>query len=90
MYYSIFHAVSALLIKDGHKVGTHKGVVLLFGQHYIKTKIFTIEEGRLYSQLQTMREKADYVCTFQATKEEILPMLEPAKNMLAKIATLLA
>lgn len=38
LYYSIFHAVSALLIKDGHKVGTHKGVVLLFGQHYTKLK----------------------------------------------------
>lgn len=35
LYYAVFHAVSALLIKNGHKVGTHKGVVLLFGQHYI-------------------------------------------------------
>lgn len=41
LYYSIFHAVSALLIKDGHKVGTHKGVVLLFGQHYIRTGVFS-------------------------------------------------
>ena len=34
LYYAVFHAVTALLINDGHKVGTHKGVVLLFGQHY--------------------------------------------------------
>lgn len=88
LYYAIFHAVSALLIKDGHKVGTHKGVVLLFGQHYIKTQIFTVEEGRLYSQLQTMREKADYVCTFQTTKDEIFPMLAPAKKMIDKIGCL--
>ena len=85
LYYALFHAVTALLIKDGHKVGTHKGVVLLFGQHYIKTKLFSIEEGRLYSQLQTMREKADYVCTFQTTEKEIVPMLEPAKELIAKI-----
>lgn len=50
LYYAVFHAVSALLIKNGHKVGTHKGVVLLFGQHYIKTGIFSPVEGRLYSQ----------------------------------------
>lgn len=85
LYYAVFHAVSALLIKNGHKVGTHKGGVLLFGQHYIKTGIFSINEGRLYSQLQTMREKADYVCTFQTSQEEIVPMLEPARKMIEKI-----
>ena len=40
LYYSIFHAVSALLIKDGHKVSTHKGTLVMFGQHYVKTGIF--------------------------------------------------
>ena len=89
LYYAVFHAVSALLIKNGHKVGTHKGVVLLFGQHYIKTGIFSPVEGRLYSQLQTMREKADYVCTFQTTQEEITPMLEPTRKMIEKIGSII-
>ena len=31
LYYAIFHAVSALLIHDGHSVNTHKGVVVMFG-----------------------------------------------------------
>jgi CBS domain containing-hemolysin-like protein len=39
--------------------------------------------------LQTMREKADYVCTFQTTREEIFPMLVPARNMIEKIGTIL-
>ena len=90
LYYAVFHAVTALLISDGHKVGTHKGVVLLFGQHYIKTGVFSITEGRLYSQLQTMREKADYVCTFQTSQEEIVPMLVPAKEMIKKIGNILS
>lgn len=89
LYYAVFHSVSALLIKNGHKVGTHKGVVLLFGQHYIKTGIFSPVEGRLYSQLQTMREKADYVCTFQTSQEEITPMLEPARKMIEKIGSII-
>ena len=57
LYYSVFHAVSALLINDGHKVGTHKGAILMFGQHYVKEGKFPIEDAKLYSQLQTMREK---------------------------------
>ena len=32
LYYSVFHAVSALLIKDGHRVNTHKGTLVMFGQ----------------------------------------------------------
>ena len=40
LYYSLFHAVSALLINEGLPVNSHKGAVLLFGQHFIKTHIF--------------------------------------------------
>ena len=47
LYYSIFHAVSALLIKDGYKASTHKGTMSLFGQYYVKTGKFTADEARL-------------------------------------------
>ena len=85
LYYALFHAVSALLIHDKHEVNTHRGVVAMFGRYYVKTGLFTLDDGRLYSQLQTMREKADYVCTFQTSQEEIVPMLEPARKMIEKI-----
>ena len=42
-----------------------------------------------YSQLQTMCEKADYVCTFPTSQEEIVPMLVPAKEMIKKIGNIL-
>lgn len=57
LYYSVFHAVMAMLINDGHKAGTHKGAILVFGQHYVKEGIFPLEYAKLYSQLQTMRER---------------------------------
>ena len=85
LYYAIFHAVSALLIHDGHSVNTHKGVVVVFGQHYVRTGVFDIEDGRLYSQLQTIREKGDYNCVYQTSEEEVLPMIVPAQNLIEKI-----
>lgn len=85
LYYSAFHAVSALLIRDQHKVGTHKGAVLLFGLHYVKTGIFTADDGRFYSQLQSLREKADYNCIWEATDKDILPMMSKAKLFLERI-----
>ena len=86
LYYAVFHAVSALLINDGHSVNTHKGAVVLFGQHYIKTKIFDMTDGKLYSQLQTMREKGDYNCAYQTSEEEVLPLIEPTYLLIDKIA----
>ena len=32
LYYAVFHAVSALLVKDGYNVSTHKGTLVMFGQ----------------------------------------------------------
>lgn len=85
LYYAIFHAVSALLINDGHSVNTHKGVVVLFGQHYVRTGVFDMGDGKLYSQLQTMREKGDYNCAYQTSEDEVLPLIEPANALVNKI-----
>lgn len=30
LYYAVFHAVSALLIRDSHQVNTHKGAISAF------------------------------------------------------------
>lgn len=85
MYYAMFHAVSSVLIKDGHKVGTHKGAMLMFGQYYVKTGIFSIEDAKLYSKLQTMREESDYNCVYVTTEDEMQPLFEPLKKFIGKI-----
>lgn len=86
LYYALFHAVSALLIHDGHNVGTHKGVVVAFGQHYIRTGVFPLSDGKLYSQLQTIREKSDYNCTYDMQEKDLLPLITPSKLLIEKIA----
>ncbi len=85
LYYSLFHAVSALLINDGYSVGSHRGAVGAFGQHYVTTGIFTIDEGKHYSRLQGLREKADYNCTYNATEKDIAPKIEPTRLLIEKI-----
>lgn len=89
LYYAVFHAVSALLIQDGHKVSTHKGAVVSFGQYYVKTGIMSIDDARLYSQLQTMREKSDYNCVYEISEEEIVPKIDQAKSLVSKIEELI-
>ena len=85
LYYSVFHAVTALLIHDSHPVNTHKGALALFGNYYIRTGLFPSKAGRLYSNLQTLRNNSDYNCSYSASQQEIEPMIEPAKELIESI-----
>ena len=89
MYYAAFHAVSALLISNGHIVGTHQGAVIMLHQHYIKTGILEKKYGTLYSRLQTMREQSDYNCTYNATEEEITPLISLTGEFIEKILAII-
>ena len=59
----------------------------MFGNYYIRTGIFASEDGRLYSDLQTMRNNSDYNCSYDATQQEIEPMIEPAKRLIDKVSS---
>lgn len=82
LYYAVFHAVNALLIHDGLSVNTHHGSHALFNLHYIKTGLLPIEYGRLYNQLQTMREESDYNCVYEVQPEELNKRIEPARKLI--------
>ena len=88
LYYAVFHAISALLIHDSHTVKSHKGAFVAFYQYYINTGILPREMGRLFSQLETMRENSDYNCVYVVTKEEFQDQIVPAKEMIDTIAKL--
>lgn len=89
MYYAIFHAVSSLLIHDGHEVSTHKGTMTMFGLHYVKTGKFTSDEAWLYTELQSLREKSDYNCVYVTTEKEMQPLFEPLRQFIGKIGSLI-
>lgn len=69
LYYSIFHVVTALLLKDGIKTKSHKGTSSQFGKYYVLSGKFGRDDGILYSRLQSMREKADYQNVFSLDDE---------------------
>ena len=89
LYYAAFHAVSALLINDGHPVGTHQGAVVMLHQHYVKTGILSKDDGAFYSQLQTLREKADYNCTYYATEEDTAPRIAKTAEFIDRVVGLI-
>lgn len=85
LYYAIFHAVNAMLMIDGIKTGTHKGTSMQFGKYYVLTGVFSRKDGILYSQLQTMREKADYQNVFSLEEEYGKMMIASAEELRQRI-----
>ena len=85
MYFAAFHAVSALMIHNAIRIHTHRGALIAFNKDFVRTGVFSVEEGHLFSQLEGMRERGDYNCFIDATEEEVVPLVEPLKTLIAKI-----
>lgn len=85
LYYALFHAISGLLIKNEIPVKSHKGAIMMFNFHFVKTGIIPLEMGRMASYLQSKREEADYNCHMSVDIEDIEPYFEICENLLHKI-----
>lgn len=89
IYYSVFHAVSALFINDGLQSKRHKGSHAMFSQHYVKTGKLPMEYGRFYNNLQTLREKSDYNCFFEVEEQDVNDGMEKAQKFIKAIEDLI-
>ena len=81
-YYSIFHAIKAILELEQTDFKKHSSVVAYFNKEYISKNIFSRELGKKVSEARFFREKSDYVDFYIVTKEECYRQLETAKMML--------
>ncbi len=88
MYYALYYAASALLIKDEHTVRTHNGVMILLNQHYVRTGLLTKEDGWLFGRIFAFRQGSDYDDFIDATEVDVMMYLPKAKLLLEKLATL--
>ena len=86
VYYSVFHAVSALLIHDGLRIKSHKGAYTMFCLHYVNNGTLPQKYGKWYRDLELMREESDYNCFYKVTVEDVQNWLSPAQEMIDTIA----
>lgn len=59
-YYAVFHAAQALLLTEGGRAESHKGVATLFGLLFVKTGKFNRNMGKYLASLKDDRESGDY------------------------------
>ena len=89
LYYSVFYAVSALFVKDGCPIKSHRGAKAVLGQRYVVTGKINQEVSRIFSQLESLRDKADYNILFEATKDEIMEYRPKVDEFISVIKSLM-
>ena len=89
LYYAAFYAVSALLIKDGHRASKHSGIKALFNQHYVKPRTITKKKGRLYNRLFDLRQEGDYIDFVFLEAELVEPFVEETGEFISTIQSLI-
>lgn len=89
MYYALYYAAIALLINDGHTVNTHKGVISLINQYYVKGGLLSKAEGHLFGQVFAFRQGSDYDDFIDATKEDVERLMPQVEILVEKIISLI-
>lgn len=85
LYYSIFHAMRAVLALDGVDMKHHSGVISEFRRRYIKTGILDGRLSDIISVLSEMRSESDYDDFYVLSKSDIAEHFENARFFLDSV-----
>lgn len=85
-YYAMFYSTEALLLMRGLKAYSHKGVISLFGEHFIKTGKLKEDLGRALRRAYDLRQKGDYEVGSMVTSEKAKRYLEIARSFIKELS----
>ena len=84
-YYAMFFIAEAVLLTKNLSARSHKGVISLFGEHFVKTGIFDRVLGKALNDAYDKRLIGDYGIGIIVTEKEARDMLKTAKNFVQNL-----
>lgn len=84
-YYAMFYAAEALLLTKKLKFSSHKSVISLFGEHFIKAGIFKPEMGKKLSKTFEKRLVGDYSFSPEMERDEGAEVLSWARDFVKEV-----
>ena len=78
-YYSIFHAIRALLALEGKDFKKHSGIISCFQMDYIKTGIFGKEMSDIVKSAFSLRTDSDYEDFYVIAHEDVIHQVTEAE-----------
>ena len=89
LYYACFYSATALLLYKKLHAKSHAGVISQFSENIVRAGLVSKEEFRVYAKLLSWRSKGDYSDLFDFTQEDVDSMMQPAKEFIDKVASLI-
>lgn len=86
LYYAVYYACTALLIKNNFQASTHKGVIRMIAQEFVNKGILTIDDSKLIGRLFTMRQSGDYEDLFDWTEKDVAPLIPRVEDLIKRIS----
>ena len=84
-YYSIFHAMRAVLALDEYDSKKHSGVISYFRQNYIKTGKFDAKYSNIIGKAFEIRGDSDYEDFYVVQKSDVQEQIENAMLFLEAV-----
>ena len=84
-YYAMFFMSEAALLTKSLSASSHKGVISLFGEHFIKTEVFERNLGKALNDAYDKRLVGDYGVGFTVTEQQAKDLLETARNFVQRL-----
>jgi uncharacterized protein (UPF0332 family) len=85
IYYSLFYEVMALLLTKDLSSARHTGIRALFNEHFVRTGIVSVEQGRFFSRMYDFRQKGDYADYVQFEEVKIKEWLAQAESFIDEV-----
>jgi uncharacterized protein (UPF0332 family) len=89
-YYAMFFVVEAALLTKGLSASSHKGVLSMFSQYFVRTGVFPREMGRLLNDAYDKRIVGDYGIDVLFETEEVEQLLTDACAFVQTVSEYLA
>jgi uncharacterized protein (UPF0332 family) len=84
-YYAMFFMAQAALLTRELSSSSHRGVISLFGQHFIKTGTIERRLGRTLNDAYDKRLAGDYEARAVVTQDEARALLEAAHDFVQRV-----
>lgn len=85
IYYAMFYAVLALLVREPFQGSKHSGIISYFNRCFIKEGVFSSEMGKYLNLAFEARQEVDYKEFSELTAENVQELLKHAKMFVEEV-----
>lgn len=85
-YYAMFYCAEAVLLTKHLSLSSHRAVISAFGEHFIKTGVFSKELGRELNRAFDRRQIADYEFRLVTSKQKAQESVERCETFVCGVS----